>query len=101
MAKSKSTVNTITKSSIVRELASATNCSMSAINEILDAYENIVEVAVKKGHKINFLGFISVQVKTTKARMGRNPKNGKPIPIPAKKKVVVKAGARLQKAANN
>ena len=43
--------------------------------------------ALKKGKRVTFSGFGSFEVKTRKARKGRNPKTGVPINIPQKKRV--------------
>ena len=43
--------------------------------------------ALKRGYKIPFLGIGKLQVRTSKARTGINPKTGEPIQIPARKRV--------------
>jgi DNA-binding protein HU-beta len=43
--------------------------------------------ALTKGKRVTFSGFGSFEVKTSKARKGRNPKTGVPINIPQKKRV--------------
>jgi len=42
---------------------------------------------LKKGNRVTFSGFGSFEVKTRKARKGRNPKTGEPIQIPRKKRI--------------
>lgn len=42
---------------------------------------------LKKGKRVTFSGFGSFEVKTRKARKGRNPRTGVPINIPQKKRV--------------
>lgn len=42
---------------------------------------------LKKGKRVTFSGFGSFEVKTQKARKGRNPRTGVPINIPQKKRV--------------
>jgi DNA-binding protein HU-beta len=46
-----------------------------------------IRTSLKKGKRVTFSGFGSFDVKTRKARNGRNPKTGEPIHIPQKKRV--------------
>jgi DNA-binding protein HU-beta len=45
----------------------------------------IVKADLKEGHKVNFSGFGSFEIKVREPRRGRNPKTGESIDIPAKK----------------
>lgn len=42
---------------------------------------------LKNGNRVTFSGFGSFEVKTRKARKGRNPKTGELIQIPRKKRI--------------
>lgn len=46
-----------------------------------------IRISLKKGKRVTFSGFGSFDVKTRKARKGRNPKTGESIHIPQKKRV--------------
>jgi DNA-binding protein HU-beta len=46
-----------------------------------------IRTSLKKGKRVTFSGFGSFDVKTRKARKGRNPKTGESIHIPQKKRV--------------
>jgi DNA-binding protein HU-beta len=46
-----------------------------------------IKASLKKGKRVTFSGFGSFEVKTRKARKGRNPKTGAAISIPKKKRV--------------
>ena len=50
-------------------------------------FAGMVQAALKKGYKLVLPGLGKMQVRTTKARMGRNPMTGAEIRIPARKKV--------------
>ena len=56
----------------------------------LSSYEILI-----KGDEINFVGWGKFEVKDTPARVGRNPKTGVEVEIPAKKVVKFKAGKTL------
>ena len=53
---------------------------------------------LKKGNKIRIPGLGILQVKQTKARMGRNPATGAAIKIPAKKKVAFRVSKDLKES---
>lgn len=61
----------------------------------LDAVLNLFEEILIKGEDINFVGWGKFEVKDTPARVGRNPKTGVEVEIPAKKVVKFKAGKTL------
>jgi DNA-binding protein HU-beta len=46
-----------------------------------------IKASLKKGKRVTFSGFGSFEVKTRKARKGRNPKTGAVISIPKKKRI--------------
>ena len=54
--------------------------------------------ALRRGYKIPFLGIGKLQVRTSKARTGINPKTGEPIQIPARKRVRFTATKALKQA---
>ena len=51
----------------------------------LDAVLNLFEEILIKGDEINFVGWGKFEVKDTPARVGRNPKTGVEVEIPAKR----------------
>ena len=61
----------------------------------LDAVLDLFEETLIKGDEINFVGWGKFEVKDTPARVGRNPKTGVEVEIPAKKVVKFKAGKTL------
>ena len=61
----------------------------------LDTVLNLFEEILIKGDDINFVGWGKFEVKDTPARVGRNPKTGVEVEIPAKKVVKFKAGKTL------
>lgn len=46
-----------------------------------------IKASLKKGKRVTFSGFGSFEVKTRKARKGRNPKTGAVINVPKKKRI--------------
>lgn len=55
--------------------------------EVYEGFAGMVQAALKKGYRVPLPGIGKIQVRNRKARMGRNPKTGEPLKIPAKKNV--------------
>ena len=68
--------------------------SLTAFKTVIDS----VTAALKKGDRVPIVGFGTFMVRKSKARIGRNPKTGKPLTIPARKRPVFKAGKTLKDA---
>ncbi len=64
--------------------------------EIVDTIWNTIKSSLKKQEDVAISGFGTFKVKQTKARMGRNPKTGETIQIPAKKKVAFRVSKELK-----
>ena len=66
--------------------------------ELYDSFSTMIQGALKKGYKIPLPGIGKIQVRQTKARMGRNPATGEQIKIKAKKKVRLTPSKALKEA---
>ncbi len=66
----------------------------------VDAFLEAVKECLQKGEKVSLIGFGTFQVVMREARMGRNPKTGEQIQIPAKKQVKFKPGKDLSDSVN-
>ena len=66
----------------------------AAVNAVIDAITD----SLKKGDKVQLVGFGSFEVKKRAARIGRNPKTKEEIEIPATRVPVFKAGKVLKDA---
>ena len=55
-----------------------------------------IEYGLKKQKRVNIVGFGSFAVKPRPARMGRNPRTGEPMKIPAQTTVGFRAGGALK-----
>ena len=89
------------KSELVAAVAANTGLTKkdteATINEALTA----IQKELKKGGKVQLIGFGAFEVKTRKSREGRNPqKPGEVVKIPASKAPVFKAGKALKDAVN-
>ncbi|MCB0344842.1 MAG: HU family DNA-binding protein [Bdellovibrionales bacterium] len=55
--------------------------------DVYTAFSEMIQDALKKGYKVPLPGIGKMQVRRSKARMGRNPATGETIRIAAKKRV--------------
>ena len=88
------------KLSLIRKLSEKTDSSIVAATNFLNSFEEVVLESLKKGDDVRLPGFLIMTVKDVPATTGRNPKNGAPIKIAARKKVSIKAGKALKTYVN-
>ena len=80
---------------------SKTNLTKVAAADAVDTAIAVIKETLKKGDKVQLIGFGTFEVRERKARTGRNPrKPGEEIKIPASKAPVFKAGKALKDAVN-
>jgi len=65
--------------------------SKKASKELIETLIESIRKSLKKKDPVAISGFGTFKVKQTKARMGRNPKTGEAIQIPAKRKITFRA----------
>jgi DNA-binding protein HU-beta len=80
------------------DVVAKTTCSKAEAGKAVDAFIGAVKKALKKGEKVTLVGFGTFSVVKRSARTGRNPQNGKPIKIAAKKVPKFTAGKGLKEA---
>jgi DNA-binding protein HU-beta len=88
----------MTKTEIIRNVASATGESIKTTETVVNSFLNQVAVALATDDKVQLIGFGTFEVRERKAKVGRNPRTGEEIEIAATKAPVFKAGALLKDA---
>ncbi len=83
------------KTGLIDIIAGKTSTKKEA-QEIVDTIWDTIKGSLKKQEDVAISGFGTFKVKQTKARMGRNPKTGETIQIPAKKKVAFRVSKELK-----
>ena len=68
--------------------------------KVLKAFVDVVTEEMKKGEKVQLVGFGTFEVSERAAREGRNPQTGKTMKIEACKAPKFKAGKALKDAVN-
>ena len=88
------------KAELIAKIAEESKLTKKAAETALDAFVTSVEGALKKGDKVQLVGFGSFEVRKRAARKGRNPQTKAEIKIPASKAPVFKAGKALKELVN-
>ena len=88
------------KAELVAAVAERTELSKKDAEKALKAFVDVVAEELKKGEKIQLVGFGTFEVSERAAREGRNPANGQPMQITASKAPKFKAGKALKDAIN-
>jgi len=86
------------KTELIAEVAEKAEMSKKDAETAVTAAINAITEALRRDEKVQLVGFGSFEVKTRAERMGRNPQTKEPIPIPASKAPVFKAGKALKDA---
>ena len=84
------------KLDIVNQVADKTGVPKQKAEQVVDALFNAMKDALAKGKRIELRGFGVFVVKPRKRGIGRNPRTGKEVPIPAGKTIRFKPGKDLQ-----
>lgn len=88
------------KQELISQVSSKTKMSKTLCSNIIDATFDIMGGALRKGEKVQMVNFGSWKKLRRKARLGRNPKTGKPLNIPARNVVKFSAGQELLSSIN-
>ena len=88
------------KTEIIAAIAEKTELSRKDEEKALKAFTEVVEEELKKGEKIQLVGFGTFEVSERAAREGRNPQTGETMQIAASKSPKFKAGKALKDAIN-
>ena len=89
------------KAELIAAVAEKTGFTKKDAEMAVNAMMGEITDALKKGDKVQLIGFGTFEVRSRKARTGRNPrKPGEVIKIPASKAPVFKAGKALIDAVN-
>lgn len=88
------------KTELVAAMAEQTNLSKKDAEAALKAFIDVVSEELKKGEKVQLVGFGTFEVSERVAREGRNPQTGETMEIKASKTPKFKAGKALKDMMN-
>lgn len=90
----------MSKTDLVAFVAEEAGLTKADAGRALEAMMHGVVEGLKKEGKVTVTGFVTFAAKKKAASVGRNPKTGASVKIPARVAVSVKAGSKLKEALN-
>lgn len=88
------------KMELVAAVAEQAEISKKDAEKAVKAFTDVIADELKKGGKVQLVGFGTFEVSERAAREGRNPQSGKMMQIPASKATKFKAGKALKDMLN-
>ena len=88
------------KTELIAAIADQAGLSKKDAEAALNAFTGTIGKALKKGDKVQLVGFGTFEVSKRSARKGRNPQTGETIKIKASKTPKFKAGKALKDMIN-
>jgi len=87
----------MTKADLVEKVANV-GITKKMAGQVVETIFDSITRALKKGEKVQLIGFGGFEVRRRAARTGRNPRTGESLRIPARKIPVFRPGKQLREA---
>lgn len=88
------------KAELIDSVSEGADLSKASATRAVDTVLSSITGALSSGDQVTLVGFGTFSVRDRAARMGRNPRTGEPINIPASKVPGFKAGKAFKEAVN-
>ncbi len=88
------------KSQLVKTVSESTQSARRVVEDVVDALFETIVIEVRSGRKVTVIGFGTFNPADRGARVGRNPRTGAVVPIPASKGVRFATGSAFKSALN-
>ena len=85
-------MKTTTKKDLIDRIAENTGTRQSLVKKVVRQFFDGIIAELAKGNHLEFRDFGVFETKTTPARMAQNPRTLKKVRVPAKRRVVFRAG---------
>ena len=89
------------KTQLVDAIAKESGVSKADAKKVMDSFTAVVAAELKKGEKVQMVGFGTFEVVERAAREGRNPRTGKTMKIKKSIAPKFKAGKKLKEEVNS
>lgn len=86
------------KNELAAKVADQADISKDKAAEVINAITDQITAALLKGESVSLIGFGSFSTRHRAARVGKNPRTGESLNIPASNTVGFKAGAGFKSA---
>ena len=86
----------MTKAELVAKVAGRINLTKKQTEVVVSTVFQSITESLSQGKKVELRGFGSFRIRERNPRLGRNPKSGEKVSVPAKKVPFFKAGKELR-----
>jgi DNA-binding protein HU-beta len=90
----------LNKSQLVTAVSESTNSPRQSVEDVVDILFKTIVTEVRSGRKVTVIGFGAFNPTVRGPRVGRNPRTGAVVPIPASKGVRFATGSAFKSALN-
>lgn len=91
----------MTKADLVEEVAAVSDLSKKHSELVVNTFFGSIVDSLSRGDKVELRGFGTFKLRRRKARMGRNPRTGEQVHVPAKVVPFFKPGKELRELVND
>ncbi len=91
----------MTKAELVERVADGSSLTRKEAEVVVQAVLDSIVQSLKSGSKVELRGFGSFRLRNRAARIGRNPKTGAKVHVPAKRVPYFKPGKDLKELINS
>jgi DNA-binding protein HU-beta len=91
----------VNKSQLVRTVSESTSLTRRTVEDVVDVLFDSIVTAVQSGRKVTVIGFGTFTPTKRAPRLGRNPRTGAAVPIPASKGVRFATSSAFKIALNS
>ena len=91
---------TTSKKDLINRIAKRTGTKQVLAKTVIYQFFDEIIAELAKGNRIEFRDFGVLETRTTHARTGQNPKTLQRVEVPAKRRVVFKAGRLMREGVN-
>ncbi len=91
----------MTKADLVEAVAEATQLSRRSSEQVVTVFFDSIVESLCRGDKVELRGFGTFRLRHRRARIGRNPKTGESVHVPAKAVPFFKPGKELRRLVNS
>lgn len=90
----------MTKADLINDVARDAHVTKAEADAIVQSVLDSIIFSLKEGKKVELRGFGSFRVRQRSGRIGRNPKSGESVNVPAKRIPYFKLGKELKELIN-
>lgn len=91
----------MTKADLIEEVVAVTDLSRRSSEQVVTVFFDSIVESLRRGDKVELRGFGTFRLRHRRARVGRNPKTGESVNVPAKAVPYFKPGKELRRLVNN